>query len=61
MPPMLSRIKGSHMPFAEVNGQRIRFDDSGGDGPPIVLSHGFLMDREMFAPQVAAALAGVPA
>jgi 3-oxoadipate enol-lactonase len=40
------------MPFAEVNGQRIRFDDSGGDGPPIVLSHGFLMDREMFAPQV---------
>jgi 3-oxoadipate enol-lactonase len=42
------------MPFADVNGQRIRFDDSGGDGPPIVLSHGFLMDREMFAPQVAA-------
>jgi 3-oxoadipate enol-lactonase len=40
------------MPFAEVNGQRIRFDDSGGDGPPVILSHGFLMDREMFAPQV---------
>ncbi|MHB8233032.1 MAG: alpha/beta fold hydrolase [Solirubrobacteraceae bacterium] len=42
------------MPIAEINGQRIRFEDSGGDGPPIVLSHGFLMDREMFAPQVAA-------
>lgn len=42
------------MPFADINGQRIRFDDSGGEGPPIVLSHGFLMDREMFAPQVAA-------
>jgi pimeloyl-ACP methyl ester carboxylesterase len=42
------------MPFADVNGQRIRFDDSGGEGLPIVLSHGFLMDREMFAPQVAA-------
>ncbi len=42
------------MPFADVNGQRIRFDDSGGEGVPIVLSHGFLMDREMFAPQVAA-------
>jgi pimeloyl-ACP methyl ester carboxylesterase len=42
------------MPFADINGQRIRFEDSGGDGPPIVLSHGFLMDREMFAPQVAA-------
>jgi 3-oxoadipate enol-lactonase len=42
------------MPFADVNGQRLRFDDSGGDGPPVILSHGFLMDREMFAPQVAA-------
>jgi 3-oxoadipate enol-lactonase len=40
------------MPFADVNGQRIRFDDSGGDGTPVILSHGFLMDREMFAPQV---------
>lgn len=40
------------MSFAEVNGQRIRFDDSGGSGPPVILSHGFLMDREMFAPQV---------
>jgi pimeloyl-ACP methyl ester carboxylesterase len=40
------------MPFAEVNGQRVRLDDSGGDGPAVVLSHGFLMDREMFAPQV---------
>jgi 3-oxoadipate enol-lactonase len=40
------------MAIAEINGQRIRFDDTGGDGPPVVLSHGFLMDREMFAPQV---------
>jgi len=40
------------MPFAEVNGQRIRFEDSGGEGAPVILSHGFLMDREMFAPQV---------
>jgi 3-oxoadipate enol-lactonase len=42
------------MPFAEVNGQRIRFDDSGGDGAPVILSHGFLMDREMFLGQVQA-------
>ena len=42
------------MAFAEVNGQRIRFEDSGGDGPAVILSHGFLMDREMFAPQVEA-------
>jgi pimeloyl-ACP methyl ester carboxylesterase len=40
------------MPYTEVNGQRIRFDDSGGEGPPVILSHGFLMDREMFASQV---------
>jgi 3-oxoadipate enol-lactonase len=42
------------MPYAEINGQRIRFEDSGGEGPPVVLAHGFLMDREMFAPQVPA-------
>jgi 3-oxoadipate enol-lactonase len=42
------------MPFADINGQRIRFDDTGGDGMPVVLAHGFLMDREMFAPQVEA-------
>jgi 3-oxoadipate enol-lactonase len=42
------------MPYAEVNGQRIRFEDSGGDGPPVILAHGFLMDREMFAPQIKA-------
>ncbi|MCB0993034.1 MAG: alpha/beta hydrolase [Acidimicrobiales bacterium] len=40
------------MPTANVNGQSIRFDDSGGDGPPIIFSHGFLMDRTMFADQV---------
>ncbi len=40
------------MPFADVNTQRIRFDDSGGDGPAVILSHGFLMDREMFVHQV---------
>ena len=42
------------MPFAEINAQRIRFDDSGGGGPAVIFSHGFLMDREMFAPQVQA-------
>jgi len=42
------------MAYAEINGQRIRYEDSGGDGPPVILGHGFLMDREMFAPQVEA-------
>jgi pimeloyl-ACP methyl ester carboxylesterase len=36
----------------QVNGQQIVFDDTGGDLPPIVLAHGFLMDRTMFAQQV---------
>src|SRR5205809_7354217 len=42
------------MPFADVNGQHLYFEDSGGPGPAIIFSHGFLMDHEMFAPQVAA-------
>jgi pimeloyl-ACP methyl ester carboxylesterase len=41
------------MPFADVNGQHIYYEDSGGDGPAVIFSHGFLMDHEMFAPQVA--------
>ncbi len=42
------------MPHADVNGQKLYFEDTGGDGPVVVLSHGFLMDHEMFAPQVEA-------
>jgi 3-oxoadipate enol-lactonase len=42
------------MPHADVNGQRIFFEDTGGDGPPVILAHGFLMDHEMFVHQVAA-------
>jgi 3-oxoadipate enol-lactonase len=40
------------MPIAEVNGQGIFYTDSGGDGPAVLLAHGFLMDHEMFSPQV---------
>ncbi len=42
------------MPVAHVNGQRIAYDDTGGEGPVAVFSHGFLMDRTMFVHQVAA-------
>jgi 3-oxoadipate enol-lactonase len=42
------------MPTAEVNGAEIAYTDSGGDGPAVVLSHGFLMDHTMFAPQLPA-------
>jgi pimeloyl-ACP methyl ester carboxylesterase len=42
------------MPIAEVNGQRLYYEDTGGSGPPVVFSHGLFMDHEMFAPQVEA-------
>lgn len=42
------------MPYADANGIRLYYEDTGGQGPPVVLSHGFFMDHEMFAPQVAA-------
>lgn len=42
------------MPIAEVNGQRIYYEDTGGSGPAVIFSHGLFMDHEMFAPQVAA-------
>jgi 3-oxoadipate enol-lactonase len=42
------------MPIAVVNGIEINYADCGGDGPAVVLSHGFLMDASMFDAQVAA-------
>jgi 3-oxoadipate enol-lactonase len=42
------------MPFASVNGQQINYADTGGDGPAVILAHGFLMDHTMFVHQVAA-------
>jgi len=42
------------MPIEEINGHPTYFEDGGGSAPVIVLSHGFLMDHEMFAPQVGA-------
>lgn len=40
------------MPTAEVNGHALYYEDSGGPGRPVLFSHGFLMDHEMWAPQV---------
>jgi pimeloyl-ACP methyl ester carboxylesterase len=42
------------MPHAEVNGQNLYYEDSGGDGPVVVFSHGLFMDESMFDPQVEA-------
>jgi len=42
------------MPFADVNEQSLYYEDSGGDGPAVLFSHGFLMGHDMWAHQVAA-------
>ncbi len=34
------------MPFADANGQKLYYTDSGGDGPAVLLSHGFLMGHD---------------
>lgn len=36
----------------ERDGARLYYEDSGGQGTPVVFSHGLLMDHEMFEPQV---------
>ncbi|HXA28525.1 MAG TPA: alpha/beta hydrolase [Candidatus Angelobacter sp.] len=46
------------MSIASVNGRRVAYEDTGGDGPAVIFSHGLLMDREMFAPQVEALRGG---
>lgn len=41
------------MAHFDHDGIRIHYEDTGGDGLPILWSHGFLMDHTMFDPQVA--------
>ena len=40
------------MAYFDRGGAHIYYEDTGGDGPAIVFSHGIFMDHEMFAPQV---------
>jgi pimeloyl-ACP methyl ester carboxylesterase len=40
------------MPHAEANGQRLFYEDTGGEEPPVAFSHGLFMDHTMFDPQV---------
>ena len=42
------------MPFLDVNGTRLYYEDSGGSGEPVVFSHGLLWSCRMFDKQVAA-------
>ncbi|GAB1508810.1 alpha/beta fold hydrolase [Actinophytocola sp. KF-1] len=41
------------MPTIDVNGTTLCYDDTGGPGPAVVLSHSLFFDRSMFAAQVA--------
>lgn len=42
------------MPFAELNDHKLYYEDTGGSGPVLLFSHGFVLDRTMWAPQIAA-------
>ena len=40
------------MPYADLNGARIHYTDTGGTGDTIVFSHGLLFSGAMFGAQV---------
>lgn len=40
------------MPRIELNGIRLYYEDTGGEGPPVVFAHGLLWDGRMFHHQV---------
>jgi len=42
------------VPFIDIRGQRLHYEDTGGVGPVIVFSHGLLMDASMWDVQVQA-------
>ncbi|MBA3326859.1 MAG: alpha/beta fold hydrolase [Solirubrobacterales bacterium] len=42
------------MPHADVNGQRLFYEDTGSGRPAVIWSHGLFMDRSMFDAQVQA-------
>jgi pimeloyl-ACP methyl ester carboxylesterase len=42
------------MPYADVNGQRVFYEDTGAGGGVIIFSHGYFMSHGMFDAQVAA-------
>jgi pimeloyl-ACP methyl ester carboxylesterase len=41
------------MPLAQINGNRLYFEDSGSSGPAIVFSHGGFVDHAMWEHQLA--------
>lgn len=51
--PNHAQLNHAQLNHAQLNGTSIAFTDTG-RGPAVILSHGFLMDHSMFAPQVEA-------
>jgi pimeloyl-ACP methyl ester carboxylesterase len=41
------------MPTVQVNGTSLYYEDTGSDGPPVLLCHGVLWSTAMFAAQIA--------
>ena len=48
------------MPFLDVNGTSLFYEDTKGSGPPILFSHGLLWSGEMFSAQIEALRGAVP-
>jgi 3-oxoadipate enol-lactonase len=46
-------IWGIKMAYMDVNGARLFYTDTGGDGPVVMFSHGLLFSTEMFDDQIA--------
>jgi 3-oxoadipate enol-lactonase len=42
------------MPLITVHGTSLYYEDTGGDGEPVLLLHGFLFDGRQFEAQIAA-------
>ena len=53
------RPKTSPVPFVDRDGVRIHFEDQG-DGPPVLLTHGFTSTAHMWEPQVTASVRSLP-
>jgi len=41
------------MPFFDTSSTRIYYEDSGASAPAVIFSHGFVLDRTLFTPQIA--------
>lgn len=42
------------MPYAQVNDAQLYYEDTGGDKPPVLFTHGIFFSSAMFAPQLEA-------